>query len=420
MPEGGTSESAKTIGELIVENKLATKEQVDECIRLQRERSADGAPPQPLEQIMVEKGHLKENQARLMRTAMGRLQRDHHREETVRIGGYEIISKLGDGGLGTVYKARQISMGRIVALKVLHRKWLRDEEFKKRFLLEARLVGRLSHQNLIQVFDFGKEKGTYYFSMEYVDGPTVESVIDEDGPMAPERALDIAVQILRAITYIWSHKIVHRDIKPGNIMLMQAGGAKLGDFGFVKSGWDSILSTDGEVLGTPDYISPEQALGVEEIDFRSDIYSLGASLYHMLTGEPPFEGSGSQVMRKHVRAEVRPLQEVNPDVPDAVCHIVEKMMAKDPEDRYATCDQLFEDIDLVRMGRSPISERPGAGKSTIIRAIKMEEKRLGRLTVELAQAQQQLARMKKLLLVSTISVAALIFVIVLLVVYAIS
>jgi len=256
--------------------------------------------------------------------------------------------------------------------------------------------------------------------MEYVDGPTVESVIDEEGPMAPERALDIAVQILRAITYIWSHKIVHRDIKPGNIMLMQAGGAKLGDFGFVKSGWDSILSTDGEVLGTPDYISPEQALGVEEIDFRSDIYSLGASLYHMLTGEPPFEGSGSQVMRKHVRAEIRPLQEVNPDVPDVVCHIVEKMMAKDPEDRYATCGQLFEDIDLVRMGRSPISERPGAGKSTIIRAIKMEEKRLGRLTVDLAQAQEQLARLKKLLLVSTLSIAALIFAIVLLVVYAVS
>jgi len=420
MPERDTPDRPLTIAELIIENELATKEQVDDCIRIQRDQVDDGQPSQPLEQIMVEKGYIRENQARLMRTAVGRLQRDTQREETVRIGGYEIISKLGDGGLGSVYRAKQISMGRTVALKVLHRKWLRDEEFKKRFLLEARLVGRLSHQNLIQVFDFGKEKGSYYFSMEYVDGPTVEATIDDDGPMEPDRALDIAVQILRAVSYIWGHKIVHRDIKPGNIMLTQTGIAKLGDFGFVKSGWDSILSTEGEVLGTPDYISPEQALGIEEIDFRSDVYSLGASLYHMLTGEPPFEGSGSQVMRKHVRAEIRPLQDVNPDVPDAVCHIVEKMMAKDPNDRYDTCDQLFEDIDLVRMGRSPLTERPGVGKSTIIRAIKMEEKRLGRLTVELAQAQQRLATMKKLLIASSMALAVLAFIIVLLVVYAIS
>ena len=420
MGEKEKVEDPRTLAELVVESKLATQDQVSECLKLQAERRQEGEPALPLEQLLIEKGYLTDDQARLMRTALGRIRRDSRREETVRIGGYEIISTLGDGGLGTVYKARQISMGRIVALKVLHRKWLRDEEFKKRFLLEARLVGRLSHQNLIQVFDFGKEKGVYYFSMEYVDGPTVEGTIDLEGPMPPDKALDIAVQILRAISYIWGHKIVHRDIKPGNIMLTKGGVAKLGDFGFVKSGWDSMLSTDGEVLGTPDYISPEQALGMEDIDFRSDIYSLGATLYHMLTGEPPFEGSGSQVMRKHVRAEVRPIREVNPDVPDAVCHIVEKMMAKDPGDRYQRTEQLFEDIDLVRMGRSPVSERPGAGKSTIIRAIKLEERRLGRLTVELAQAEQQLKRMKAMLWATSGLIGVLVFVVILLIAYMVS
>ena len=172
MGEKEKVEDPRTLAELVVESKLATQDQVSECLKLQAERRQEGEPALPLEQLLIEKGYLTDDQARLMRTALGRIRRDSRREETVRIGGYEIISTLGDGGLGTVYKARQISMGRIVALKVLHRKWLRDEEFKKRFLLEARLVGRLSHQNLIQVFDFGKEKGVYYFSMEYVDGPS--------------------------------------------------------------------------------------------------------------------------------------------------------------------------------------------------------------------------------------------------------
>jgi len=365
-----------------------------ECWKIREECKAQGKTPADVETLVVQKGYMTDDQVRLVKKAEERLRRDEARSQPLRIGGYEILGKLGDGGLGTVYKARQVSMGRIVALKVLHKKWMKDEEFKKRFLLEARLAGRLSHQNLIQVYDVGREKDTYYFSMEYVDGETVEQMVDRDGPMPVETALDIVIQVLRAITYIWKHKIVHRDIKPGNIMVTRGGVAKLADFGFVKSKFDPLLSTDGEVLGTPDYISPEQALGQSEIDFRSDIYSLGAALYHMLTGRPPFGGTSSEVMQKHIKEDPPDPRQFVKDIPESVVHLLQKMMAKNPDDRYESTQALFEDIELVRMGQDPAGP-VGAGKATILRAFKIEKARLDRLQEELESLRSRLSRTKK-------------------------
>ncbi|HYF49617.1 MAG TPA: serine/threonine-protein kinase, partial [Planctomycetota bacterium] len=314
---------------------------------------------------------------------------------------------IGDGGLGTVYKARQISMSRDVALKVLHKKWLTDEEFKKRFLLEARLAGRLSHQNLIQVYDVGRDRGIYYFSMEFVDGETVEDMIEREGPLDVRRAIEIVIQVLRAITYIKRFDIVHRDIKPGNIMITSGGLVKLGDFGFVKSKLDPVIATEGEVLGTPDYISPEQAMGLENIDWRSDQYSLGCTLYHMLTGRPPYEGSGSSVMRQHIKSDLPDPRTINPKIPDSVVQIMERMMAKDPNDRYQDTNQFFEDLELVKMGHDPSTARLDAGKSTIIRAFKIEQVKAERAKTEVEVLRDEIKRLKKLTTFSLIGAGIL-------------
>ena len=385
--------SAKTFAQLALENGLLTEAQVEDCRKLVESEAAAGRPKR-LEDLAVERGYLTAEAARALNTALERLARDQGKTSPQRIGGYEILSTIGEGGLGVVYKARQVSMGRTVALKVLHKKWIKDEEFKKRFLLEARLAGRLSHQNLIQVYDVGRQGDMLYFSMEHIDGETVEDLVNREGPMDQDRALNIALQILRAIAYMKRFDIVHRDIKPGNIMLTKSGIAKLGDFGFVKSKFDALLAPDGEVLGTPDYISPEQAMGTEDIDWRSDIYSLGCTLYHMMVGNPPFEGTGSAVMRKHIRAEWPSPREFNPAVGEGVCTVLERMMAKNPADRYQTIEELFEDLEYVKMGQDPRSPRLDAGRSTILRAFRIERSKRDRRETELDQLKHQNQWMK--------------------------
>ena len=385
---------AKTFTQLAMENGLLTEAQVEECRQAIEAEAAAGRERRPIEDVVVQKGYLSAEAARALNTALERLARDEGKAAPQRIGGYEIIGTVGEGGLGVVYKARQISMGRLIALKVLHKKWIKDEEFKKRFLLEARLAGRLSHQNLIQVYDVGRQGDLLYFSMEYIDGETVEDIINREGPMDLERALNIALQVMRAIAYMKRFDIVHRDIKPGNIMLTKSGVAKLGDFGFVKSKFDALLAPDGEVLGTPDYISPEQAMGSEDIDWRSDVYSLGCSLYHMLVGNPPFEGTGSTVMRKHIRAELPSPREFNQTIPDSVCAVLERMMAKNPHDRYQSLEELFEDLELVNMGQDPRSPRLDAGRSTILRAFRIERSKRDRRETELDQLKHQNQWMK--------------------------
>ena len=367
---------------------------------------------------MIAKGFMSEEEVRAVKTALGRMSRDEEKEKSsdapLRIGNYEIIGKIGDGGLGTVYKARQISMSRDIALKVLHKKWLTDEEFKKRFLLEARLAGRLSHQNLIQVYDVGRDRGIYYFSMEFVDGETIEDQIEREGPLPVATAIDFVIQVLRSIAYIKNFDIVHRDIKPGNMMVTRKGVVKLGDFGFVKSKLDPMIATEGEVLGTPDYISPEQAMGLDSIDWRSDQYSLGASLYHMLTGRPPYEGSGSAVMRQHIKADLPDPRTINPKIPDPVVQILERMMAKDPNDRFQDTDQMFEDLELVKVGHDPSSSRLDAGKSTIIRAFKIEQVRAQRAKTEVDVLREEVDRMRRYMLAAFIG-AGLMFVVVVLI-----
>ena len=357
---------------LALAHKFITRDEADR-VQLLVERDRVDGKERPLEEILIGEGVLTEEELWALRKARDRMERDS-RVSGEKIGPYQIISTVGEGGLGVVYRARQISMGRDVALKVLHEKWIEDEEFRKRFLLEARLVGRLNHPNLIQVFDVGRDGNKFYYSMEFVDGEPAEDVSDRDGPKGLRAVIDIDKQDATAIQYLKQHKIVHRDIKPGNIMMTTSGVAKLGDFGFVKSNLDELLSSEGEVLGTPDYMSPEVACGEENVDFRSDIYSLGATMYHMIAGRPPFGGSSSSVMEAHIKESAPPLRDYRPEVSDLCCLIIEKMMAKRPEDRYDTLSDLFDDLEYLRMDvKGQAAGDPG--KSTIMQALERSKLR---------------------------------------------
>jgi serine/threonine-protein kinase len=273
-------------------------------------------------------------------------------------------------------------MQRDVALKVLRARWLDDEEFRQRFLLEAQHVGKMSHQNLIQVFDVGMESDQLYFSMEYIPGKNVQQLIDEHGPLEVEQAIEITIQIARAINYYKDHGIVHRDIKPSNIFVTPQGVAKLGDFGFIKTEIDKEISMEGYILGTPDYISPEQAVGADDLDYRSDIYSLGASLYHMLTGKTPYGGTESSVIRQHIKLDLPSPSSFRSDLPEELVLILERMMAKRPEDRYDDLAVLCDELALVRKGRSVRVQRIAVGKSSILRDVELSERQVGRLEHE--------------------------------------
>jgi len=381
----------RAFSKLALKNGFLSREQVKECFRYMRGLETDNGVR--FEDVAVEKAFLTNEQATAVALAYKRLKKDSEKKKWS-VKGYEIYSKLGEGGLGVVFKAKQVSMNRLVALKILHRRWLNDEEFKQRFLVEARLVGKLSHQNLIKVYDVGREDWRLYFSMEYIEGETLEQIIEREGPLDPIYAIDLTLQVLRAIRYISRFDIVHCDIKPSNIMITTDGVAKLGDFGFVKSNIAIDVTEEGSVLGTPDYISPEQAMG-KDVDFRSDIYSLGVTLFHMVAQRPPFDGTVSTIMRAHIRDELPNPRELNPDVPDALCEIIAKMTAKAPAERYTTCEQLFEDLENAKL-----KQKAGKGldmdRGELVEAVRAEKEKARQRQLEVLELQQQLDRMSML------------------------
>ena len=362
------SQFERQLAELAASNKFAEKRDINRCVALYTIKREDN-PELTLSKFFVTEGVLTAEEARALKLATERYVKDN-RNEQHRVGGYQILGKLGEGGLGVVYRALQLSMGREVALKLLHPRWNFDEEFKRRFLLEARLLGKLNFENLVQVYDVGKDKGRLYFSMELVSGRTIEDIIDKEGPLSADFSLDVIYQVARALDYLWQYKIVHRDIKPGNIMVDGKGRAKVMDFGFVKPKTETINTEPGMVLGTPDYISPEQAQGLTNVDIRSDIYSLGITLFHMVTGMPPFSGSGSKVMRQHLAKAIPSPISINPDIPEELCTIIEKMTQRDVADRYHSPEELLNDLSLLRARRKLEVENLPRGGSTIVRALK--------------------------------------------------
>jgi len=267
------------------------------------------------------------------------------------VGGFEIVLKLGQGGMGAVYKARQPLLNRIIALKVMAPHLSTNPAFVTRFIREACSAASLTHPNVVQVHTAGEDTGRYYIAMEFVEGESLQQRLKRAGAMPPAEAVAITLCVAEALNYAWKKaKLIHRDIKPDNIFLSNAGEVKLGDLGLAKNiGDDSAhVTATGVMMGTPHYMSPEQAQAEKSVDFRSDMYSLGCTLFHMLTGHRPYTGdSALSVAMKHVNEAAPSITQACPNCPHLLAKVVTRMMAKKAEDRYASYEDLIAELKKV-------------------------------------------------------------------------
>ena len=265
-----------------------------------------------------------------------------------RFGDYEILEELGVGGMGRVYRARDLTLERVVALKTLAHQFSSDANFVQRFLKEARAAARLNHPNIVQIYDFGCVDSVYYLAMEFVDGHSLGTYLKR-GHFSETESIQIIRHACRALSVAHADGIVHRDIKPDNMMLTSRGDVKLVDLGIAKRiDEDQSLTQTGQAIGTPHYISPEQIRGQKDVDARADVYSLGATLYHLVTGHTPYSGaSGPIVMSMHLVEPLPDPRRFEAGLSEGICSVIRKMMAKDRNDRYG--DVYALDLDLYRL-----------------------------------------------------------------------
>ena len=267
---------------------------------------------------------------------------------------YEILDRVGAGAMGTVFKARHKRLNRIVALKVLKPSLARDTRYVDRLRREARIVASLNHPYIVTGYDLGEEGGYHYFVMEFVEGKSLRALLVEWGMFAEEYVRAVARQVAQALDHAYQRGVIHRDIKPGNILIDEAGNVKLTDMGLAKGPADLTLTRDGATVGTPMYISPEQARNPHDVDVRTDLYSLGATLYHMATGVPPFRGDTMAELITNVLNQTPvPPDEVNPAISEGMALVIRKLLAKDLTVRYQTPRELLEDLDRIDRSQLP-------------------------------------------------------------------
>jgi serine/threonine-protein kinase len=330
------------VAQAMIGRGLVTAEEVKQC-------RGDRVGAHALLNRLVKAGFLTATQAR-------RVVQELEQLVSQQVPGYQMLEKLGQGGMGTVYKARQLSMNRLVAIKVLHARLARDSAFLERFRREAHTAARFSSNNVVQAIDVGSAGELHYFVMEYVEGRTVRQEIDEGKIYGEREALDIILQVARALDEAHRRGLIHRDVKPGNIILTANGVAKLADLGLARDTADraAIHAEKGTLVGTPYYIAPEQIEGRDDIDIRADLYALGATLYHMVTGQPPFRGKDvDAILDAHLEDELTPPDHLNTALSAGVGEVAEFLMAKDPGDRYRTPADLIIDLECLLKSEPP-------------------------------------------------------------------
>ncbi len=337
-------------GKMAIEQGLCTDEELRQALEELKARSEIN--PAILKDLMVELGYITESQAERLGTGIKESKVAAHK-----IPGYKIVGKLGSGAMAVVYKARQLSLNRMVAIKILPKRFTENPEYVERFYKEGQAAGRLNHPNIVQAIDVGEAGGYHYFVMEYVEGKTIADDLAAGEIFEEAEALDIIIQVANALAHAHACSLIHRDVKPKNIMISTSGKVKLADMGLARETTDieAAQSEAGKAYGTPYYIAPEQIRGKIDIDGRADIYGLGATLYHMLTGRVPFMADDSaEVMRKHLREKLIPPDHINTSLSAGVSEVIEIMMAKKREDRYKNVEELLMDLEALREGRPPL------------------------------------------------------------------
>jgi eukaryotic-like serine/threonine-protein kinase len=335
------------VGRLVIENNFATPEEVQNCLQQSR-----GVPDnsRSLVELLVDNEYITRRQMERLREAAAAERSGKN------IPGYKFIEKLGAGAMATVWKAKQISLNRTVAVKILPKKFSTNKQFIERFYAEGRAAAQLNHPNIVQAYDVGKAGELYYFVMEFVDGSTVYDEIAKRKRIGEDDAVQVVIQVTEALQHAHEKGLIHRDVKPKNVMITRDGVVKLADMGLARAISDREMAEaeQGKAFGTPYYISPEQIRGEVNIGPPADIYSLGATLYHMVTGQVPFDGKNpSSVMHKHLKADLVPPDHVYPKLSAGLSEVIEMMMAKDPKARYQSCKDLLIDLRAVKAKQHP-------------------------------------------------------------------
>lgn len=340
-------------GRTALEQKLCTDDELQHCRDELKNRMASN--PTTLEEILVEYGYVTKTQADRLLSGI-----EESKDAASQIPGYKVLGKLGSGAMAAVYKAKQLSLDRIVAIKVLPRRFTERSDYVSRFYKEGKIAAKMNHNNIVQAIDVGEAGGLYYFVMEYVEGKTLYDDLSKGKIFDETEAMDVIIQLAHALAHAHDHGMIHRDVKPKNIMINTEGVVKLADMGLARETSDikAAMNEKGKAFGTPYYIAPEQIRGEVNIDGRADIYALGATLFHMVAGRVPFEASTpSEVMRKHLKEPLTPPDHINTTLSAGIAEVIEVMMAKKKQDRYNNVEELLLDLKAVRNGQSPLQAR---------------------------------------------------------------
>ena len=334
-----------------------TRAHADMALAVRQAAKEQGSAPPSVQKVILDRGWMTPEQVSEVIAQIG-----GGPHKAGRIEGYRLLAKVAQGGMGTVYKAIREATGEVVALKILPRRTAQKPDSVERFLRESRVLAKINSDHIVKTVDGGFSGGYYYYAMEFVEGESVDTTLSIDGAMSESQALGIVHQVSLALRDAELAGMVHRDIKPGNILVREDGVAKLTDFGLAHEIDEETEAPNGMTLGTPSYMSPEQARGVP-LDVRSDIYSLGVTFYYMVTGTVPFKGDTSQLtMLKHLNEQpVAPITR-RPDLSPGCNDVILKMLAKDRGERYRHADELIHDLELVMEGK-PAEFTAPAGKA---------------------------------------------------------